>query len=148
MERILDLLNNCYASIHELSCVGTPVRFNMPFELGLACALSRIKSTHSFILFEKKGYRLDKTLSDMKGYDPFIHNGSMLRVIQCVLNALAVQGNSPKVTLIHQMSKDLWQVSIQLKNDNRKDTLFDPTLYRQLIASALKLAIERSFIKP
>ena len=39
LQRILDLIRTCRTSVHELSRVGTPVRFNMPFELGLACAL-------------------------------------------------------------------------------------------------------------
>ncbi len=37
--RILDLMRTCRMSVHDLSRTGTPVRFNMPFELGLASAL-------------------------------------------------------------------------------------------------------------
>src|SRR2546421_6737362 len=39
LARIFDLMHSCRLSIHDLSRVGTPARFNMPFELGLACAL-------------------------------------------------------------------------------------------------------------
>lgn len=39
LQRIFALLRSCRVSLHDLSAVGLPVRFNMPFELGLACAL-------------------------------------------------------------------------------------------------------------
>src|ERR1043165_918118 len=39
LKRILELIRKCRMSIHDLSRVGMPVRFNMPFELGLASAL-------------------------------------------------------------------------------------------------------------
>jgi hypothetical protein len=42
LARILQLIRSCSISIHDLSRVGLPVRFNMPFELGIAVALSRI----------------------------------------------------------------------------------------------------------
>src|SRR5438093_5118087 len=40
--RILRLIQSCGVSIHDLSRVGLPVRFNMPFELGIAVALARV----------------------------------------------------------------------------------------------------------
>src|SRR5216110_3608082 len=39
LARILDLMHTCRLSIHDLSRTGVPARFNMPFELGLACAI-------------------------------------------------------------------------------------------------------------
>jgi len=39
LSRIFELMRRCRQSIHDLSRAGTPARFNMPFELGLACAL-------------------------------------------------------------------------------------------------------------
>jgi hypothetical protein len=39
LARILELVRACRISVHDLSRVSTPVRFNMPFELGIACAL-------------------------------------------------------------------------------------------------------------
>jgi hypothetical protein len=42
LRRIFDLIRRCHVSVHDLSRVGLPVRFNMPFELGLAFALRRM----------------------------------------------------------------------------------------------------------
>src|ERR1035441_2238158 len=47
--RILDLMQSCSFSIHDLSRVGLPVRFNMPFELELAFTdrkSTRLNSSH------------------------------------------------------------------------------------------------------
>jgi len=43
LPRILRLIRSCPVSMRDLSRVGLPVRFNMPFELGIAVALSRIE---------------------------------------------------------------------------------------------------------
>ena len=43
LNRIFQFMSRCRVSIHDLSHVGRPVRFNMPFELGIACALVRYR---------------------------------------------------------------------------------------------------------
>src|SRR5262245_19348009 len=66
LSRLLTHIGGCDVSIHDLSRVGVPVRFNMPFELGLACAVASQAKSHAYILLERKPYRLDRTLSDIK----------------------------------------------------------------------------------
>ena len=61
LSRLFELLEQCRVSIHDLSRVNMPVRFNMPFELGLACALARYRKPHDYILMEKKPIRFRKT---------------------------------------------------------------------------------------
>lgn len=49
-------------------------RFNMPFELGLAVsAAKRPGGTHQFRVLEARPHRLQQSLSDMNGYDPYVH---------------------------------------------------------------------------
>jgi len=80
LERILHLLEQCAFSLHDLSRVqlsarGLP-RFNMPFELGLAAALAGRKSArHQFRLLEARPNRVQRSLSDLNGYEAFIHGG-------------------------------------------------------------------------
>ena len=70
LARILHLIRSCSVSVHDLSRVGLPARFNMPFELGIAFTLRRIDGgRHRFVLLEAKGHRLQKTLSDLNGID-------------------------------------------------------------------------------
>src|SRR5436190_1405292 len=56
--RILRLIRSCPVSIHDLSRVGLPARFNMPFELGIAFTLARIEKNHDFIMLEAVRHRL------------------------------------------------------------------------------------------
>ena len=75
--RILDLMRTCRMSVHDLSRTGTPVRFNMPFELGLACALKLQHPTdYEVFVLDAIPYRIDRTLSDYKGRDPLMHGGT------------------------------------------------------------------------
>ena len=49
LSKIFDLLRECEVSVHDLSRVGLPARFNMPFELGLAFAVANLEPlTFSF----------------------------------------------------------------------------------------------------
>jgi len=146
LTRIHDLLESCRVSIHDLSCVKTPVRFNMPFELGLACALDRFNGPHSYILLEKKNYRLDKTLSDIKGRDPYIYGGSMLKVVQCVLDALGKKEGQPEMTRVRKLAVDLWQIAKEIKKNNKVETIFNRTSYYRLISVGVEYAVKRGFI--
>ena len=49
----------------------------MPFELGMAVALARGNNSRRFVLLETKRYRLQRTLSDLNGFDPGIHEGTI-----------------------------------------------------------------------
>jgi len=80
LDRIIRLLRSCRYSFHDLSRVSldrhppaTP-RFNMPFELGLAVTPSR-STRHEWFVFEEQRHRLMKSLSDLNGTDPHIHDG-------------------------------------------------------------------------
>lgn len=88
LARILDLIAVCPFSVHDLSNVrvsgtgrGTDFRvprFNMPFELGLAVALVQERvPDHQIAILESAAYRLQHSLSDMNGYDPAIHHGTV-----------------------------------------------------------------------
>jgi hypothetical protein len=92
LRRIFALIESCAYSIHDLSCVelsGTGrfrvPRFNMPFELGLAVALS-LRQKHEWAAFERVPYRLTRTLSDLNGYDQYTHRGVPEGVLEEVAN--------------------------------------------------------------
>jgi hypothetical protein len=55
--RIFEILEESRVSIHDLSKVGLPVRFNMPFELGLAFALTRYWGRHDWYVLESRAAR-------------------------------------------------------------------------------------------
>jgi hypothetical protein len=46
----------------------------MPFEAGLAVAISRDIPSHQWRLLEARPYRLQQSLGDLNGFDPAIHH--------------------------------------------------------------------------
>ncbi len=104
LDRIFSLIQGCEFSIHDLSRVEldrnepqTP-RFNMPFELGLAVGWEKTRAgRHVWFVMEAKDYRLEKSLSDLKGTDPYIHGGTIEGVFREIGNAFVRQGMQPSV---------------------------------------------------
>ena len=99
LDRLVALIRECRYSIHDLSRVGLSTasghrvpRFNMPFELGLAVGLSlaRGQTAHEWWVFESIQHRLPLSLSDLAGYDPGIHGGTVAGVHRALLDAFVV----------------------------------------------------------
>ena len=93
LERLFELIERCAFSVHDLSRVELSLhrprvpRFNMPFELGLAVALSLSKGNHRWYLLEARDYRLQASLSDMNGFAPQIHHGMPTGILTALTNA-------------------------------------------------------------
>ena len=146
--RILDLIRKCRISIHELSRVGLPVRFNMPYELGLASAL-KLTSGYRFEIFvlETQDHRLDITLSDYKGRDPLIHHGTCDGMVACLLDTFASDiDDAPRQ--FRSAARLLRKSASLMKKDLKASSLYRASLFRRLVASAGEIAVDRGFIKP
>lgn len=148
LQRIFDLIRICRISVHELSRVNIPVRFNMPFELGLACALKLSDpAVYEVFVLEAEDYRLDRTLSDYKGRDPLIHHGTSDGMVACLLDTF--QSDVPDAPREFRRAIRLLRRSAGvMKTDLKAATLFRPSLFRRLVAAAMELATDRGFIKP
>jgi hypothetical protein len=60
----------------------------MPLELGLAIAWQKMNpGRHTWFVFESKPRRLEKSLSDLKGTDEYLHNGRPKRLFSELSNA-------------------------------------------------------------
>jgi hypothetical protein len=142
-------MDQCRVSIHDLSYVGTPARFNMPFELGLACNLRRLGSLqHDFFIMERVNYRVQQTLSDIMGHDPLIHHGTVRGVIWCVLDALGTDSDKqPALKKVLRIDRTLWKIAAKLKKDARRSTIFGRFLFLELVSIATDLAQEAGFIE-
>lgn len=145
--RIFELLSSCGASIHDLSRVGTPPRFNMPFELGLACSLKLSAGSHEVVVFDSVDYRLDRTLSDYKGRDPGIHHNRSDELVTCLLDVFEVP-NAPAPSSLRSAAKLLRQSAQQISRQYHRPTIFHAAPFRALVAAATDLAQERGFIPP
>ena len=139
LTRLLTIILECGSSVHDLSCItatGGYPRFNMPFEAGLVAGL-RIP----FFLFEEKVHRLGKTLSDLGGYDPKIHQGNpdgvLARLRDLFVNPKG-QPSLPKLRLLHASVEKL---AARIEAD--QGSLLERQAFSELVYGAQRLAKER-----
>jgi hypothetical protein len=148
LTRIYNLMRSCAVSLHDLSRVGLPVRFNMPFELGIAFALRRVDGDHKFVLLEAKRHRLQRTLSDLNGFDPGIHGGAPSGMISCVLSSLAKPRSNPDPRQIERIRLQLWRAVPFLKRNHHRNTIFTRAIFGELVQAAILLARKEGLIAP
>jgi hypothetical protein len=94
LNRIIQLIQSCRYSIHDLSRVemnvassATP-RFNMPLELGMTITWQFLNpEQHTWFVCESESYRLQRSASDLNGTDPYIHDGTVEGVFRELCNA-------------------------------------------------------------
>jgi hypothetical protein len=146
LSRILGLINECEVSVHDLSRVGTPARFNMPFELGLACAISRLRRRHAFILLEREPHRLQRTLSDLNGHDPYIHGGRVRGTIDCVVNALRPRHGAPDPHDVYRLYRTMCAAAGSLAHG--KGSVFSRSMFLDLIAVGIGRAKQTQLLLP
>ena len=149
LSRILRLMGSCAVSIHDLSRVGIPARFNMPFELGLAYAIRHATSPNSpyrFVLLERVAHRLSRTLSDVSAHDPEIHAGRPLGVIASVLDSLGTGRQMPSSDDVHRQWRRLMRAARSLRRAERRQTIFSASLFKRTVAASTELASRAGFI--
>ncbi len=144
--RILDLMQSCSFSIHDLSRVGLPVRFNMPFELGIAFTLARLKGNHGFVILEAQRHRLLKTLSDMNGIDPGIHGATAKGVISCILSGFGKPQGNPPLKVVARICRGLWKTTPTLKRQHGRSTVYSRAVFYELSAVAIKLTEKEGLV--
>lgn len=141
LDRIADLIEGCRYSFHDLSRVQTsgPVprlpRFNMPFELGVAVERSRRPGVrHEWVVFEEQPHRLQRTLSDLNGTDPYIHHGDPDRLLIELGNALVRDFAEPSL----QRLREIHAVVRRAARATRREygTLYGARPFRDLVLAA------------
>lgn len=142
LQRIFELLRSCRVSIHDLSSVGLPVRFNMPFELGLACALKQQTDQHDFLVLDRRAHRLDRHLSDLKGVDTKIHHGSVSGAICAVLESLDKPTGNPSAADVMKLYRRMRKFLPVLKSRQGNQGIFSPRVYGELVALGFETARE------
>jgi hypothetical protein len=151
LDRILDLVASCELSIHDLSRVQVSgrlrlPRFNMPFELGICCAVARLRGTHRYYVFEERPYRL-QSLSDLGGYDPQVHGGTQLGIVRSLLNCLATAEGTPPIEAILSLVRRLGAAARSLAAQHGSPSVFQPHLFRQVAATAARFAQSEDLIR-
>lgn len=151
LDRFVDLIRECAYSFYDLSRVEvdaspppTP-RFNMPFELGLAVASERaMRRKHTWFVFEAVDRRAEKSLSDLKGTDIYVHGGSPTGVFRELGNALVRARRSPKVADMEFVFSDLKTMLPVLMAETAARSAFEARVFRDLVVYARRIAAPRS----
>jgi hypothetical protein len=138
MARIMYLISRCRVSVHDLSRVGLPVRFNMPFELGIAYMLRHTRGKHDIILVEKKRHRLDITLSDLKWIEPTIHQGRPLLALSGIYDVLGRPTGNPPIEKAEDIFKQLRSKIETIRH--RSSDIFNRRSFFELAVGATELA--------
>ena len=146
LDRIIDLIRGCRYSFHDLSRVqldrnspATP-RFNMPFELGLAVDWSLgAGSGHEWFVFESRPHRLSKSLSDLNGTDPYIHEGTVSGVLRGLMNALTRTSHRPELVDLTAIYRDLQTAARKIRTE-RGGGLFEARAFQDLAVLAQQSA--------
>ena len=137
LNRILSLLKRCRYSFHDLSRVqlshGAP-RFNMPFELGLAVALSELSVKHQWIILESRPHRTQRSLSDLSGTDPYCHHGRVNRLLSELSNALVGVEVQPTMAELRLVYRTVRKAAGQIRAD--RGTLYGARGFKDLVFAA------------
>jgi hypothetical protein len=150
LDRIFKLIEACRYSFHDLSLVKldrrrpmTP-RFNMPFELGLVVGWQNAApSGHQWFVFESSRHRLQKSLSDLNGTDPFVYGPNPEGVLREIRNALARHDVQPT-------AGQMWDIFDGLRVEGASSILritgassvFEARPFAELVVLARRLAEE------
>lgn len=145
--RIYELMRVCRISLHDMSRIGAPVRFNMPFELGLACSLKLADpSMYEIVVLDSQPYRMDRRLSDYKGRDLYIHRGTVSGMITVLLDAF--QSPPIDVSRLRKALRELRALAEKMKHDALAKTIFHPHLFFLLGKAAAKVATDYGLLAP
>jgi len=148
LDRILDLIHECRYSIHDLSRVeldGKPPRtprFNMPFELGLSVAHEKSTpgKSHRWLVCESRRFRLAKSLSDLNGTDPFIHEGTVAGLFRELCSMFRRPGRQPTVQQMWRIYRKLRKALPPVLTQAGSDSLFTARVFGDVSAMAADLA--------
>lgn len=146
LARIYELLRSCQVSIHDLCRADRPARFNMPFELGLACSLALAGGSHDVLVLDAVPYRLDRTLSDYKGRDPLIYHRRVDSLIDCMADIFQV-AHEPTPNDLKAEARILRKSAREIAKQYG-GTIFRPVAFRALVAVATNRARSQGLIPP
>jgi hypothetical protein len=146
LDRIFSLVRACRYSVHDLSRVELDVRrpktprFNMPLELGLAIAWQKLNpGVHDWFLFEAVRRRIEKSLSDLKGTDPYIHSGRASGLFRELRNAFMRPRRRATVGQMQLVHEGLKEALPGIMKDAGTKSPFSAQVFDELRVLAAKL---------
>jgi hypothetical protein len=145
--RLLEIIETCRTSFHDLSREGTPARHNMPFEFGLSYARRAYLGEHDCFVLERRANRTLKTLSDARIFDVHPHRGRPTTAIACVLDALGRESGSPNPATVRQFRLRLVALAAAVKRRHHRTSIFHRAAYIEFRNAAVELAKATGFMR-
>ena len=113
----------------------------MPFELGLSVS-PRQSRRHEWFVFEERHHRLTKSLSDLNGTDPHIHDGKPEGVLRALTNALVRRRHRPTAAELNAVYQDVRRAAKAIRRDLRTTNLFEARSFDELVVAG-RISAER-----
>ena len=113
----------------------------MPFELGLAVSPRRSRA-HEWFVFEERRHRLMKSLSDLNGTDPHIHDGKPEGVLRTLTNALIRRRHRPTAVELNAVYQDVRRAAKTVRHDLRTTSPFEARSFDELVVAG-RISAER-----
>ena len=107
----------------------------MPFELGLTVAWAKLyPNQHTWFVCETERYRVDRSLSDLGGTDPNIHDGTIAGVMRELCNAFVRTGGSrPTVPQMLRTDNVITRAKRAILTDAGTENLFEARVFEDLV---------------
>jgi hypothetical protein len=147
MARIMRAIVGSKYSIHDLSrCKGEGdanlARFNMPLELGVAMAhrhlSKRSAAKHDWLVMVPVGHQYQAFLSDIAGFDPGTHDGSVPGIVTAVMAWLATRPDADRTPNPRQVLSVLPQFDAEIRELRRMWGPVPP--WADIVLAAIKIA--------
>jgi len=112
----------------------------MPFELGLVLGWLKTsrKNNHTWFVFDSVSRRVSKSLSDLDGTDPYIHDERPKGVFRELGNALVRSADQPTVQQMNTVYRYIKTASPLIVKNAGAKSLFEARVFRLLVVAARK----------
>lgn len=146
LDRIFKLIRECRYSVHDISRIQLDPRppraprFNMPFELGLAVAWTKLNpQRHSWVGCDEIPHRAVRSISDLAGTDFHTHHGTVSGVLAALCNAFVGRTPRPTVPRMKTVYRQLRRAIPELKANAGANSLFEARVFNDLVVAARRL---------
>ena len=146
LQRIYALITQCRYSFHDLSFVALDgksflPRFNMPLELGIAIVehyRTEGRLRHEWFAFDSEAYRLQRSTSDLNGYEALIHNGTAEGVLRALSGNVAAADGPSFQTMqgLYQAVSETLPIHLE---EAGSTSVFSPGVFRRLVSQSRAL---------
>jgi len=86
-------------------------------------------------------YRLQKSLSDLNGYDPFIHGGTITGLLQILNDAFENPAETVSLSEMKTVYNHLRTAAIGLRRENQWPHLYRLTAFNRLVLAASEMRL-------